>query len=243
MSSLSVSLQEGPDIGADDKAPGQGDAVASRWAWGRSATLLIAWRYFRSTRKDASIRFLSTMTAGGIALGVAALVLAVAALAGFQTELLSQILARTPALQVLVGDPLAAQELRSVLEEMEGIEVQELLVGRGLLAERGKLQPVEIVGYEKSVPRWFPDLALGDGEGMILSLSLARRWGVDDGQVLEVISPRPQLSPLGLIPRNRFLPLQGTFSGGRLAEHEGRIAMPLSSTSARGDAMSKSSPP
>ena len=70
------------------------------WYWSLPVSWLLALRYFRSTRKDASIRFLSSMTSGGIALGVSALVLAVAALSGFQARLLEQILARTPELQI-----------------------------------------------------------------------------------------------------------------------------------------------
>ena len=41
---------------------------------------LLALRYLRSTRKDAFVTFLSAVAAGGVALGVAALILSLGAL-------------------------------------------------------------------------------------------------------------------------------------------------------------------
>ena len=68
----------------------------------------IAVRYYRSTRADAHIRALSTLTAGGLAVGTAALVLALAALAGFQAHVLEELARHTPALQIeLSGDDAA----------------------------------------------------------------------------------------------------------------------------------------
>jgi len=69
----------------------------------RSFPLLVALRYLRSTRRDAFTSFLSAVAAGGIGLGVAALVLALAALAGMQRLLRAEILARTPALVLTLG--------------------------------------------------------------------------------------------------------------------------------------------
>ena len=57
--------------------------------------LWVAIRYLKSTRRDAFITFLSMTAAGGIALGVAALILALAALSGFQAALKGEVLART----------------------------------------------------------------------------------------------------------------------------------------------------
>jgi len=60
----------------------------------------VALRYCRSTRADAHIRVLSTLTGGGLALGTAALVLALAALSGFQNHLLAAARTYSPALQI-----------------------------------------------------------------------------------------------------------------------------------------------
>src|SRR5687768_10385329 len=78
--------------------------------------VLLALRYLKSTRKDAFASFLSAVAAGGIALGVAALILSLAVISGFQEALRGEILGRTPQLEVLLppgSDPVAAR--RAVL--------------------------------------------------------------------------------------------------------------------------------
>ena len=55
--------------------------------------LLLAARYLRSSRRDAYVSLLSALAGGGIALGVAALVLVLAGLAGLQSFLRSDVLA------------------------------------------------------------------------------------------------------------------------------------------------------
>ena len=70
-------------------------------------SLALALRYLRSTRKDAFVSFLSVVAAAGIGLGVAAMVLALAALTGMQQALTSEILARTPAVEIQLPSRLA----------------------------------------------------------------------------------------------------------------------------------------
>jgi len=65
--------------------------------------VLLAVRYLRSTRRDAFASFLSAVAAGGIGLGVAALVLSLAVISGFQEALRSELVGRTP--QILIDLP------------------------------------------------------------------------------------------------------------------------------------------
>ncbi|MGB6642357.1 MAG: FtsX-like permease family protein, partial [Thermoanaerobaculia bacterium] len=51
-------------------------------------------------------------------------------------------------------------------------------------------------------------------------------WGLGAGDLVEVASTRPTLSPLGPQPRVRRLPMHGTFETGR-TEQESRVALPL----------------
>lgn len=192
----------------------------------RPFSLLLALRYLRSARKDAFTSFLSAVAAGGIALGVAALVLALAALSGFQHALRTEILARTPELVIELprgADAIAARQ--RIKESPDVTFVQRVRKGRGWLVGRGRAQPVDIVGFERRVPSSFP-LSSGSGRGLYLSDSLARAWGLDPGDWLSLASSRTTLTPLGPAPRVRRLRLTGTFSAGRTEQVE-RVAVPL----------------
>jgi lipoprotein-releasing system permease protein len=61
---------------------------------------LLALRYLRSARQDAFATFLSLVAALGLALGVAALILVLAVISGFQEALRSELLGRTPQIEV-----------------------------------------------------------------------------------------------------------------------------------------------
>jgi lipoprotein-releasing system permease protein len=202
--------------------------------WRLPFSLLLALRYLRSTRKDAFVSFLSAVAAGGIGLGVAALVLALSALAGLQQALRGEVLARTPHLEIelpsVPGAPGAgAAALQERLLALPGVlQVQEAVHGRGWLESGGLVQPVEIVGYSGLVPRFFPG-AEGGAPGLYISSALATRWGVrhgEHGDLMSVVSPRPTLTPLGPQPRVRVMPLAGVFESGRTEDVE-RIALPV----------------
>jgi len=189
----------------------------------------LALRYVRSTRRDAFASFLSAVAAGGIALGVTALVLSLAVISGFQEALRGELLGRTP--QVLVDLPpglglAAAQAAREAVRRMPGVTGAQLQVrGSGWVVEQGKAHAVELVGFEGRVPRSFPGAA-GGPEGLYVPASLAARWGLVPGRPLSLLSPRPTLTPLGPQPRLRTLPLAGTYRSGRTQEDRERVALP-----------------
>ncbi|HYX26270.1 MAG TPA: FtsX-like permease family protein, partial [Thermoanaerobaculia bacterium] len=187
---------------------------------------VIALRYLRSTRRDAFASFLSAVAAGGLALGVAALILSLAVISGFQNALRSELLGRTPQIEIELPPGADAEGARDAVRRVAGVTSAQIQVrGGGWLVEQGKVQPVEMVGFDGRVPRSFPGAA-GGAEGLYVPRSLAARWGLRPGKVLEVVSPKPTLTPLGPEPRVRSLPLAGIYEGGRTQEERERAALP-----------------
>jgi lipoprotein-releasing system permease protein len=189
---------------------------------------VIALRYLRSTRRDAFASFLSAVAAGGLALGVAALILSLAVISGFQSALRSELLGRTPQIEVELPPGADAQAARDDVHRVGGVtSVQIQVRGGGWLVDQGKVQPVEMVGFDGLVPRSFPGAA-GKAEGLYVPASLAARWGLRPGQTLEMVSPKPTLTPLGPEPRVRSIVLAGTYQSGRTQEERERAALPRS---------------
>ncbi|MGB5515862.1 MAG: lipoprotein-releasing system transmembrane subunit LolC, partial [Thermoanaerobaculia bacterium] len=97
-----------------------------------SLPLWIAIRYLKSSRRDAFITFLSLTAAGGIALGVAALILALAALSGFQAALKGEVLSRTPDIEVELPAGADAEAARREVDGVDGVRSAQIVVrGRG----------------------------------------------------------------------------------------------------------------
>lgn len=194
-----------------------------------SFPLLLARRYLRSTRRDAFTSFLSMVAVGGIALGVFALVLSLAALSGFQAAVRADVVARTPQIEIELprGADLAAA--LAAIEAVPGVRAAQPVVRGGgwLVTAGGLVQPVAIVGFAGPVPASFPGAA-GGREGLYVDAERAALWGLATGDVLQVVSPYPTLAPFGPPqPRLRSLPLAGTFERSRTQEGEERIAVPL----------------
>lgn len=190
-------------------------------------TAALALRYLRSGRKDAYVSFLSAVACGGIALGVAALVLALAALNGLQQALRQEVLRRTSEIEVYPVDPVTTPALEDRLRRLagDGVAVQRQVRGAGWIVRAGSGRAVEIHGYEGALPASLP--AAGDrASGTYLSDRLVRYYGLELGDLVEIASTRPTLSPLGPVPRMRRARLAGTFEYALLQEGE-VVAVPL----------------
>ncbi len=188
--------------------------------------LALALRWLRSTRKDAFTSFLSAVAAGGIGLGVAALVLALAALSGMQRLLRAEILTRTPALEIRL--PAGTDHLeveRTISREPEVRAVQTVLRGSGWVVAGGTALAVELFGHEGAVPASFPDAA-GAPPGLYLSAAQAARLGLEPGAIVDLAAPRPTLTPLGPQPRLLSMRLAGTYRPARTDEIA-QAALPL----------------
>ena len=188
--------------------------------------MLLALRYLRSARRDAFTSFLSAVAAGGIGLGVAALVMALAALAGMQQALRGEILARTPSLSIELPthDDLLAFEDR-LAREPAVVEAQRVIEGRGWVVAGGAAQAVRLLGYQGAPPRSLPGIA-GGAPGLYLSDHTASRLGLEAGMIVLLASPRPTLTPFGPEPRLLTARLAGTYQSGRV-EEEPAAALPL----------------
>lgn len=195
---------------------------------------VLALRYLKSTRKDAFVSFLSLVAGIGLALGVAALILALAALSGFQTVLVAQVLRSTPHVEVELPAEVAGEELGrrvAAIEGVDGVEAAYPTVrGQGwlLTSDRG-VELVQIVGFEGRLPPSVGARERREAEpGLYVSERVAARWDLSPGQTVEVASPRPTLTPFGgPQPRVRSVPLAGLVeSAGQRPESE-RAAVPL----------------
>lgn len=207
--------------------------------------LLLAVRYLRSARRDAYASLLSSLAAGGIGVGVAALVLVLAALAGLQSFLREDVLARTPHVEIDLSGlseetPVdgSTEALIDALGALDGVrEVRRLVRGRGWLLLGESAVAVSVVGHEGDLPRFFPRQldavdteAARDGGGTggaHLGDELMMRWALERGELVELVSPRPTLTPLG--PQPRLVPVRvaGSFITGRTERDQPRVAVPI----------------
>ena len=163
----------------------------------------IAFRYLAASRRRAHVALISTISVAGLAVGVAALVISLSLLSGFQDRIRAQMADRTPHLRVSParGDRLAdPARVRHALETLPGVRaVSPVIDGRGWLADEAgrRMTPVR---YRNSPPGFF-----GPREGEFppparVASTAAARIEAEPGSRVRVISSRQTLSPIGPIP-------------------------------------------
>jgi lipoprotein-releasing system permease protein len=167
-----------------------------------SYEVFIALRYLSASRKRAHVALISTISVLGLAVGVAALVISLALLSGFQDRIRAQMAIRSPHVVVSPerGDRLPDPELarRALAALPRVLSVDPLVEGRGWLSTASGRTPVPI--RYRNVFEGSLRLA-GDGAPPArVSAATASRLGVETGSLLRVLSSRTRLSPIGPIP-------------------------------------------
>jgi lipoprotein-releasing system permease protein len=193
---------------------------------------LIGLRYTRAIRgvgrRNGFISFISGLSVAGIALGVAALIIVLSVMNGFQKEVRDRMLSVLSHIEVsAVREPLldwkpvaeAAKKNPRVLAAAPYVAGQAMLsyedIVRGVLvrgidpAEEGKVS--EFV--KTLVKGKLTDLVPGEF-GIMIGKSLSNQLGLGVGDKLALIAPQGTLTPTGVVPRLRQFTVVGLFESG-----------------------------
>jgi lipoprotein-releasing system permease protein len=117
--------------------------------------LMIAMRYLRARRKDAFISITTMFTAVGVTIGVAALVVMLAVMSGFETNLRQRMLSLSPQVQVqsfsgAISDYAA---IRSRIDKTAGVAGSDpFIVGQGLISAAHGISGIVVRGVEPHNP-------------------------------------------------------------------------------------------
>jgi lipoprotein-releasing system permease protein len=191
----------------------------------------VGWRYTRASRttqRNGFISFISGVSVLGIALGVAALIIVLSVMNGFQKEVRDRMLSvvahielydarggaladwhelatqarRNPA--VIGAAPfIPAQALVARGEDMRGAMV------RGVVPS----EEVAVTPLAASMKDTFARLTSGSW-GVLIGVEMARSLGIREGDSLTVVAPSGQMTPAGVVPRLKQVTVLGVFNAG-----------------------------
>ena len=205
-------------------------------------TLAIALRYLRARRQSAFISFISAVSMLGVALAVGLLIIVMAVVNGFESELERRILSVSPDAQVYGHADGAAVNLEDwnalnrVAFERDDIEATAPFVeGQGLLRVGERLQAVTVRGVdlalepgvstigEHFVAGSMDDLAMPDANGgrwnIAVGSRLAEEAGIAVGDQVRIHTPDIRVTMAGPWNTNRVFTVSGIFDVG-LAEYD-----------------------
>jgi lipoprotein-releasing system permease protein len=204
--------------------------------------LILGWRYTRAsrgTRRNGFISFISGVSMLGIALGVAALIIVLSVMNGFQKEVTSRMLSVISHIEVFSADGAALPDVALTLKEAKAnpqvIGAAPFIGAQGLLARGEDIKGALIRGIDPAREPEVTDLAaalkdstlakLVPGQfGIVLGGELARAMGVRVGDPVTLIAPSGQVSPAGVVPRLKQMTVVGVFDSGHY-EYDSALAM------------------
>ena len=204
----------------------------------------IGWRYTRagrSGRRNGFISFISGVSMLGIALGVAALIIVLSVMNGFQKEVRDRMLSVIAHVELFDAQGAALADWRATAEQARAAAAGMVLgaapfVSAQVLVARGEdmrgallrgISPAE----EASVTPLAAQLQgstfakLKPGEwNIVLGIELARSLGVREGDKITVVTPGGQVTPAGIVPRLKQFNVAGTFEAGHY-EYDSALAL------------------
>ena len=204
--------------------------------------LLLGWRYTRAgraTRRNGFINFISGVSMLGIALGVAALIIVLSVMNGFQKEVRDRMLGVLSHIEVFDASGQAIPDLPRTLAAIEArpevVGAAPFVGAQALIARGEDMKGVLVRGIDPAQEPKVTDLAaeladtvlprLKAGEfGIVLGGELARSLGVVAGDSVTLIAPSGQVTPAGVVPRVRSMTVVGTFDSGHY-EYDSALAM------------------
>jgi lipoprotein-releasing system permease protein len=193
--------------------------------------LHIAFRYMLAKRKQAFISVISLISTLGVAVGVMAVVIALAIMTGLQQELRDRIVGSSP--HIYVYDRAGISDYRAEIAKLEKIPHvtggAPAILGRALVSAQTRTEPLQVKGIDPNLEPAVTDIksailtgsleALAprnedDVPGVLLGKDLAATLGVMAGDSVNLTTPEGILTPNGRMPYPRRLRVAGTFSLG-----------------------------
>jgi len=203
--------------------------------------LALGWRYTRAgraTRRNGFISFISGVSMLGIALGVAALIIVLSVMNGFQKEVRDRMLGVVSHIEIFgPGGDVLADANRTMEEARRNPQVigaAPFIAAQSLLARGEDMRGAIVRGIDPAHEGEVTDLAqsmqpvlarLVPGEfGVVLGAELARTLGVREGDPVTLIAAGGQVTPAGVVPRMKQMTVVGTFDSGHF-EYDSSLAL------------------
>ncbi len=204
--------------------------------------LVLGWRYTRAgraTRRNGFISFISGVSMMGIGLGVAALIIVLSVMNGFQKEVRDRMLGVVSHIEVYAVDAGAVADMPGLLTRLKAhpqvLGAAPFITAQALLARGEDMKGVLLRGIDPALEPEVSDLSSDTQAGvlqrlqpggfsLVLGRDLANNLGLLSGDPVTLVSPSGQVTPAGVVPRMKQMGVVGTFSSGHY-EYDSALAL------------------
>ena len=205
----------------------------------KSYEWMLARRYLKSSRDERFVSLIGWSSAIGVAIGVAALIVVMSVMYGFDAELKNKILGFSSHVDIQGSDDTLGdwQGWLKTAEHLEGVAKAAPYMTAQVLANHGRYSTGAIlkgvdVHREENIAKHvisgrFVSASPATPYEVVIGKDLARKLHVVVGASMRLISPVGGISPAGMAPRMRAFRVVGIFDSGFYEYDVGLIVAPL----------------
>ncbi|SFO79800.1 lipoprotein-releasing system permease protein [Bradyrhizobium sp. Ghvi] len=205
---------------------------------------MLSARYLRARRKEGFVSVIAGFSFLGITLGVATLIIVMAVMNGFRTELLGKILGFNGHLVVQpLETPLTDwKDVTERISQLQGVRLAVPVVDGPALASSSNASGVLIRGIRAEDLIRLPSIAGGikqgslehfdEGQGVVIGQGLADQLSLRAGDSITLVARRGAVTPMGMMPRVKKYQVAAVFEIGMSEYDTGVIFMPIAEAQA-----------
>ncbi|MCK1489721.1 lipoprotein-releasing ABC transporter permease subunit [Bradyrhizobium sp. 180] len=205
---------------------------------------MLAARYLRARRKEGFVSVIAGFSFLGILLGVATLIIVMAVMNGFRTELLGKILGFNGH---IVVQPLEVpltdwKDVAERIGQVQGVRLAVPVVDGPALASSSNASGVLVRGIRAADLNQLPSIAndikhgslehFDEGQGVAIGQGLAEQLSVHAGENITLVAQRGAVTPMGMMPRVKKYQVAAVFEIGMSEYDTGVIFMPIAEAQA-----------
>lgn len=201
---------------------------------------MLAFRYLRARRAEGFISVIAGFSLMGIALGVATLIIVMAVMNGFRTELMGRVLGINAHVTVASYYSEGIKDYESLRKEilkLEGVKTALANIdGEVMVSANGmnggalvRAMTAEDMAKKEVVAKGVQG-KLADFHGkdvVMIGARMAERMGLRVGDTIQLIAPKTTTTVLGSIPRMKEFQIIGFIDVGMFEYDNGTVYMPL----------------
>ena len=198
-----------------------------------SYEFFIALRYLRAKRKQAFVSLITFISIAGIFLGVSALIIVLAVMNGFETDLRNKILGVSSHIVLMKyhGKMNDYGHVKEKIDRVEGVVASTpFIYGQAMLKKEDRVTGVVLRGIDtKSALNVLSLGKMMDGDigslsrdtaenqelpGIVIGKELSKNLGLLVSDTVDVLSPMGIATPMGMVPRIKKFEVVGIFDSG-----------------------------
>ena len=194
----------------------------------KNLPIFIGLRYLRSKRREKFVSFVSGFSLCAMALGVAALIIVLSVMNGFDQEIKSRLLKVVPHVSVVKSDGFSSDQLKNIkatiINDTEVYDLIPLVESFIMLSSKDRKIGVNVRGVnptwsttallkESMLSGYVEELAAGQFN-IIVGSQIARKMDIFIGDQIQITLPKVSVTPAGIFPRIKRVTVSGIFEVG-----------------------------